>query len=436
MVLVGADALIGPLPNVSWPKNATFHCRGDEGIAPYDGKKNAFLTAADTSGEVSLRVWPIRVCGTDPAVAIGRGMWYHIQKGEREDLFMKRILCIILSILMLLSLAACGEPEPDPEQLAFEAACALLEEGKYQEAIDAFSRLESYRKVQEKIDEAEAALEAQWLASEKAARQAELEKLGFLYGTTWHELGGTAELTFEEHQNGGSLAHYRYWDDWRSLNDFDTHWVFIDGGIWINYLPDLDYDASGEYGYRATAEERDGVTHLLVGDLDFVRSEDYGPYAPVEIEITLDNWQEYFEVHDVPYWQYDDFGVRDSVEYCTVLQVKEPYQDRVVLRSSNVTFGYTYDAVLMSVAKFDPENAIFIPGVITWLANPDESETFNINASYDSYPFGTYDTENPFPLPYCVATLYTSYIPEATDFFFHNDLKIDRVAGTLVLRAE
>ena len=38
MVLVGADALIGPLPNVSWPKNATFHCRGDEGIAPYTYK--------------------------------------------------------------------------------------------------------------------------------------------------------------------------------------------------------------------------------------------------------------------------------------------------------------------------------------------------------------------------------------------------------------
>ena len=83
---------------------------------------------------------------------------------------MKRILCIILSILMLLSLAACGEPEPDPEQLAFEAACALLEEGKYQEAIAAFSRLESYRKVQEKIDAAEAGLEAQWLTTSVTVR--------------------------------------------------------------------------------------------------------------------------------------------------------------------------------------------------------------------------------------------------------------------------
>ena len=61
---------------------------------------------------------------------------------------MKRLFCVLLSISMLLSLAACSQP--DPEQEAFEAACALLEEGKYQEAIDAFSRLESYRKVQEK----------------------------------------------------------------------------------------------------------------------------------------------------------------------------------------------------------------------------------------------------------------------------------------------
>ena len=349
---------------------------------------------------------------------------------------MKRILCIILSILMLLSLAACCEPEPDPEQLAFEAACALLEEGKYQEAIDAFSRLESYRKVQEKIDAAEAGLEAQWLVSEEAAKQAELEKLGFLYGTTWHELGGTIELTFEEHQNGGSPLHCRYWEDRETLEDFDAHWKFIDGEIRVAYFPGLDPDAAPGAVHPVTAEERDGITHLLVGDLDFVRSEDYGPYAPVEIEITLDNWQEYFEVHDVSHWRYDDFGVRNDVLYCTVLQVKEPYQDRVVLRSSKVTFGYTYDAVWMSVAKFDPENAIFTPGGIIRLAKPDESRTFNINASYDTYPFGNFDTVDPFPLPYCVATFDSSYLTDASDFYYHNDLKIDRVAGTLMLLPE
>lgn len=349
---------------------------------------------------------------------------------------MKRILCIILSILMLLSLAACSQP--DPEQLAFEAACALLEEGKYQEAIDAFSRLESYRKVQEKIDAAEAALEAQWLASEEAAKQAELEKLGFLYGTTWHELGGTIELTFDEYQHGGSLAHCRYWDIWGSLNDIDTHWQFIDGEIWINYLPDIHSDPSGEYGHRVTADERDGVTHLLVGDLDFVRNEDYGPYELVEVEITLDNWQEYFEVHDVPYWQYDDFGVRDSVEYWTSLHVKEPYQDRVVLERSNVIFGYTFDFVLKAVVKFDPENAVFIMDDTTSSSDIVKTETFTIANSYNSYPFGSsmLIINNPFPLPYGVAYFDVGYISDTSEFSWHDNLKIDRVAGTLVLRPE
>jgi hypothetical protein len=253
---------------------------------------------------------------------------------------MKRILCIILSILMLLSLAACGEPEPDPEQLAFEAACALLEEGKYQEAIDAFSRLESYRKVQSKIYEAEAALEAQWLASEEAAKQAELEKLGFLYGTTWHELGGTLEVTFDALMDGffGELR-YSYQRDRETVDENDGVWYFQDGNIWIGHLPGLDWEGAEELGHKAKTEERDGITHLLIGDLDFVRSEDYGAFAPVEIEITLDNWQEYFEIREGYKWEQDDFGVTVGLRIITAIVLREEYRDRTVLDLTDVTFG-------------------------------------------------------------------------------------------------
>lgn len=347
---------------------------------------------------------------------------------------MKRILCIILSILMLLSLAACGEPEPDPEQLAFEAACALLEEGKYQEAIAAFSRLESYRKVQEKIDEAEAALEAQWLASEEAARQAELEKLGFLYGTTWHELGGTAELTFEEHQNGGSPLHCRHWEDRETLEDFDAHWKFIDGEIWISYFPGLDPDTSGEYGYRATAEERDGVTHLLVGDLDFVRSEDYGPFAPVEIEITLDNWQEYFEFIGGKKWEYDDFGIATGVWFATAIVLKEEYRDRLVLAHTDIAFGYTYDTLTRNIAKLDFAALIAEPGGVRYINDKDYYDTCTFSASSSS--IRTDNTAIPeFPEVYCLLISTLCWEGE-NSIYVCEDFTIARVAGTLVLRAE
>ena len=431
MVRVGADALIGPLPNVSWPKNATFHCRGDEGIAPYDGKKNAFLTAADTSGEVSLQA--------EPAVAIWGGMWYHIQKGEREDLFMKRILCIILSILMLLSLAACCEPEPDPEQLAFEAACALLEEGKYREAIDAFSRLESYRKVQSKIYEAEAALEAQWLASEEAAKQAELEKLGFLYGTTWHELGGTLEVTFDALMDGffGELR-YSNQRDRETVDENDGVWYFQDGNIWIGHLPGLDWEVAEELGHKAKTEERDGITHLLIGDLDFVRSEDYGAFAPVEIQITLDNWQEYFEIREGYKWEQDDFGVTVGVRIITAIVLREEYRDRTVLDLTDVTFGYTSDQVERSVSQIDFANKVAIPGGVTFIYITDEAQTKSFNTAQWHL---TTDNETIAEFPRVFLRLTEGYyspgnIHFSHRFYIYQDHVVDRVAGTLVLRAE
>ena len=348
---------------------------------------------------------------------------------------MKRILCIILSILMLLSLAACSQP--DPEQEAFEAACALLEEGNYAEAIEAFSQLESYRKVQEKIDAAEAGLEAQRLAAEKAAREAELEKLGFLYGTTWHELGGTIELTFEEYQHGGSPLHCRYWDDWGNLETFDTHWEFIDGEIRVAYFPGLDPDVAPGAVHPVTAEERDGITHLLVGDLDFVRSEDYGPFAPMEIQITLDNWQEYFELRSGIEWSYDDFGTTNGLRCITAICPKEEYQHRLVLEKTNVTFGVTRDFICADNAQVDLEAHIALPGSSRQVLETDRSHTEVFGRCYSTVTDNTTIPELP---QIYLAISSAGYVYDSVNsrhwLYFYDDHNIDRVMGTLVLRPE
>ena len=350
---------------------------------------------------------------------------------------MKRLFCVLLSISMLLSLAACGKP--DPEQLAFEAACALLEEGKYQEAIDAFSRLESYRKVQEKIDAAEAGLEAQWLASEEAAKQAELEKLGFLYGTTWHELGGTLEVTFDALMDGfyGEL-HYSHQRDRETVDENDGVWYFQDGEIWIGHLPGLDWDVAEELGHKAKTEERDGITHLLVGDLDFVRSEDYGPYAPVEIQITLDNWQEYFEIREGYRWVQDDFGVTVDVWIITAIVLREEYRDRAVLDLTDVAFGYTYDMVERSVSQIDLENKIVILGGVTRISITDEAETKSFS-TVKSHLTTDNETVTEFPKVFLQLTggiCFPGDTPSSHYFLYCQDHVVDRVAGTLVLRPE
>lgn len=349
---------------------------------------------------------------------------------------MKRLFSILFALGMLLSLSACaaGEPALSSEEQAFQAACALLEEGKYQEAYAAFTALESYQRIQEKVDEAAAGIEALRRAEEDAAKQTELEQLDFLCGTTWHELGGTTELTFDAYQRGGSRLHCLYRYDWETTDAYDVHWKFIDGEIRVAYFSGLDPDVDPELGHLVIPEERDGVTHLLIGGLDFVRTEDYGPYAPIEVEITPDNWQDYFEILEGPWWQYDDFGVRSDVAYTVVLCLKEEYRDRAILERSSVTFGYTYDVIFKSISQLDFENALLELGDTLRLIIQDQNNTFVTASSHDTYPYNDAD----FPFPHALGILSQgSYVQSSPDFFDTIDnVIIDRVTGILVLKPE
>lgn len=197
---------------------------------------------------------------------------------------MKKIITTILAALMLLFLAACGagaaEPTLSPEEQAFEVACALLEEGKYQEAYAAFTTLESYQRIQEKIDEAAAGIEAERLAEEAAAKEALLQQIGFLLVSTWRDTGSTTELTFSECADDGTgfvgTVHYLEWIEPTTKREADYNWFLREGQIYISYLPNLPRENIPKEGFLLTVEERDGVTHLLVGDYDFVPAEDQG----------------------------------------------------------------------------------------------------------------------------------------------------------------
>ena len=76
----------------------------------------------------------------------------------------------------------------------------------------------------------------------------------------------------------GSRLHCLYRYDWETTDAYDVHWKFIDREIRVAYFSGLDPDVDPELGHRVTPEARGGVTHLLIGGLDFVRTEDYGPY--------------------------------------------------------------------------------------------------------------------------------------------------------------
>lgn len=66
------------------------------------------------------------------------------------------------------------------------------------------------------------------------------------------------------------------------------------------------------------------------------------------IEITFDNWTDYFELKDVPVWEVGEFGDVYRVIMYTCISVKSEYADKIVLKKSQMIWetkelGYFVD---------------------------------------------------------------------------------------------
>ena len=60
------------------------------------------------------------------------------------------------------------------------------------------------------------------------------------------------------------------------------------------------------------------------------------------IEITVDNWQDYFEIVEVTVWETDEAGeVVDCYGVITSLCLKEEFADRTVSENTELEFKYT-----------------------------------------------------------------------------------------------
>lgn len=69
-----------------------------------------------------------------------------------------------------------------------------------------------------------------------------------------------------------------------------------------------------------------------------------------EIEITLDNWYQYFEVKESPLWAENAFGEAETLyaRYCLFL--KDEYRDKVdEMKESTVAFALEYDWILADI---------------------------------------------------------------------------------------
>ena len=242
---------------------------------------------------------------------------------------MKRILCVLLSILMLLSLAGCASEQDK----ALESANALIAEGKYQEAYDALTNQEGYQAYQAQVE----------LAWEKIQEA----KGSFLLGTVWKEIDSALELQFVE---GGALQFSYDLYGWNE-EEPSAMWSYEEGVLKVSRMPESKLEDGGVPTHEVTIEEKDGVTHLTIDGMDFVREEDYAPYEPEIVQITKDNWEDYFELKTEVIWVDGQNG--KYPEMPTYICVRDAYVDRVRLDISRIYYSCEYDEVLK---EFNADN--------------------------------------------------------------------------------
>ena len=118
---------------------------------------------------------------------------------------------------------------------------------------------------------------------------------------------------------------------------------------------------------KSTTEENSGTTQGQTADnstqdtvepSDTDVPQDTGVPSDAEpteqtVEITLDNWQDYFEIKQYlsGYIGTNDFGEPDHVEYylSTMFTLKEEYAEKVDFDGSNVAIEYSGDYIVKSV---------------------------------------------------------------------------------------
>jgi len=243
----------------------------------------------------------------------------------------KRLLSLILALSLCLSLTACASADDK----AFEEADALLAAGDYEGAIAAFSSIGRYQEISAKIAEAEK-------LHQETQRMANLANAEALFGNWVNVATDFIDfITLTLNSDGTSVL--AFGDEvYNSTFDFENNTLSINNPY-----------------FAFSVETVDGLTHLVSGDmgLDMVPEANYSEFALQEIELTIDNWQEYFEMKEVNGIRKNSFGEVEAVYPTVGIFLKEEYYDRLpeYFDTMNIAFELTYDETPYVVPNCTPE---------------------------------------------------------------------------------
>lgn len=308
---------------------------------------------------------------------------------------MKRILSLFLFLALALSFTGCSVLA---EEKALADAKKLIEAGQYAQAIDLLRSIERYNEINALLDEA---------TRLQAAADLERRMTGadFLFG------------------------------EWICVDDFGSTLTFSSDGIC--QLDQGSTVRSGDFAYadNTVTSELDtfrvttanGITWLTAAEgKRFVRPADYETVGPRTVEITAENWQEYFELRQHRFLTFDEMDQVSSVGFGYALCLREAHLPRLFdsPEAVNLSFRLEYTSLFRYVT--DPAGDYKLGPISHYSRTGKE----NSAAAVTDYRHGG----ETGPLPGSVCALFGTTLPLDSRYFpVYEDAAVTEVHGSIIL---
>lgn len=186
---------------------------------------------------------------------------------------------------------------------------------------------------------------------------------------SWTEMSGYLSIVFKN--DGNCVLKYE------SGEELELGYQFADTTVTLNV---------GEQAIKFEVVEQDGIYHLITDaegeQLDFILTTDYNSLVTVEeIELTVDNWKDYFELVPVENWEENGFGEAEGYRVNYILQIRENI-GKIQRTVQPITVELSYSAHYYN-AKVDLENRVVeTSGVVS---NVSGEETGDVKKVVDAY---------------------------------------------------
>lgn len=150
---------------------------------------------------------------------------------------------------------------------------------------------------------------------------------------------------------------------------------------------------------------------------------------PKEVEITVDNWQDYFEIVEVPVWEINDFNeISGCYGIITSICLKDEFVEKGVSEKTNLAFEYTTTRHIVPFeADLEKKEVTLGEPYETQSEELTKTTSYKVPSTMSDYDKAVYEYTAEYPV---IAHLLFSATGSAT--YQLENVTFTRIEGTLV----